>query len=299
MLAIVIPYYKISFFNETLLSLANQTNKKFRVYIGNDNSPQDPIELIKYYQEHFNITYKKFNNNLGKKSLSKQWERCIDLVKDEDWIMVLCDDDYLEDTVVDAWYKHFNEFNGKTKVVRFASQMKYEGDKESTFVYKHPKWEKAERSYYRKLKRLTRSSLSEHIFLKESYLKYKFYDYPLGWYSDDRAWLEFSENLPIYTINDAQIYIRSFSESISGKEDNLHLKRISSSQFFKYLVYNKLNVFSKEEKNMIIKNYTDRTLIVRNLKLKEWVYLFYLHINNFTIHSFNKFLKTFIKSFIN
>jgi hypothetical protein len=211
--------------------------------------------------------------------------------------MILGDDDYLENTVVAAWYKRFNEFNGKTKVVRFASQMRYEDSSEMSIVYTHPKWEKSEKSYYRKLKGLTRSSLSEYIFLKESYLKYKFYDFPLGWYSDDRAWLEFSENFPIYTNNDAIIYIRSFSESISGKEDNLHLKRISSSQFFKYLVYNKLNVFSKEERNVIVKNYTDRTLIVRNLKLKEWVYLLYLQINNFTKHSFNKFLKAFFKSF--
>ena len=47
MLAIVIPYYKIAFFEETLKSLANQTNKQFIVYIGDDASKDDPTFLLK------------------------------------------------------------------------------------------------------------------------------------------------------------------------------------------------------------------------------------------------------------
>lgn len=41
MLAIVIPYYKITFFEDTLESLAHQTDKRFKVYIGDDASPKN------------------------------------------------------------------------------------------------------------------------------------------------------------------------------------------------------------------------------------------------------------------
>ena len=68
MLAIVIPYYKKLFFKQTLDSLVNQTNKNFRVYIGNDNSPEDPSSIIEEYKSKLNLIYKSFNNNLGKKS---------------------------------------------------------------------------------------------------------------------------------------------------------------------------------------------------------------------------------------
>jgi hypothetical protein len=34
MLAIIIPYYKLTFFLATLESLANQTDNRFTVYIG-------------------------------------------------------------------------------------------------------------------------------------------------------------------------------------------------------------------------------------------------------------------------
>ena len=42
MLAIIIPYFKLLFFEETLQSLAIQTDKRFKVYIGDDASPEDP-----------------------------------------------------------------------------------------------------------------------------------------------------------------------------------------------------------------------------------------------------------------
>ncbi len=35
MLAIVIPYYKLTFFEYTLQSLAKQTNQRFKVYVVN------------------------------------------------------------------------------------------------------------------------------------------------------------------------------------------------------------------------------------------------------------------------
>ena len=46
MLAIVIPYYNMQFFEETLQSLSSQSDQRFRVYIGNDASPDNPEFLI-------------------------------------------------------------------------------------------------------------------------------------------------------------------------------------------------------------------------------------------------------------
>ena len=57
MLAIVIPYYNYEFFKETLDSLANQTNKNFKVYIGDDASTNNPLELINNYKEKINLDF--------------------------------------------------------------------------------------------------------------------------------------------------------------------------------------------------------------------------------------------------
>ena len=171
MLAIVIPYYKLSTFEETLVSLVNQTNKDFKVYIGDDASLENPEHILEKYKEKFQFKYHRFTDNLGKTSLVKQWDRCIAMAESEVWIMVLGDDDCLEANVVQTFYNNYNEFRDKTNVVRFASKMVYDKDKTVSEIYEHPVWEKPKDSFYRKHKCFTRSSLSEHVFLKKTILK--------------------------------------------------------------------------------------------------------------------------------
>ncbi|MBJ7880582.1 glycosyltransferase [Gelidibacter salicanalis] len=298
MLAIVIPYYKLKFFEATLKSLSNQSDKRFKVYIGDDASPDHPTRLIKEHEKQIELVYKRFENNLGGISLIKQWERCIEMTTDERWIMVLGDDDVLDVNVVQLWYQNFNTFNKHSNVIRFATRMIYEKNQTISKLYIHPEWEYSECSYHRKLKFATRSSLSEYIFLKESWATHKFYDYPLAWHSDDRAWLEFSEDLPIYTINEGVVYIRDSNVSISGKQDNIHVKRTASAMFYKFLVDQKLNRFEKFQRFDIVKGYLERTLNVRQFTFKEWCFLWIWHLRNYNVKSFYKFLMTFVKALI-
>jgi glycosyltransferase involved in cell wall biosynthesis len=71
MLAIIIPYYKLTFFEATLQSLAHQIDKRFKVYIGDDASPEDPSELLEKYQGKFDFVYHRFDSNLGGISLTQ------------------------------------------------------------------------------------------------------------------------------------------------------------------------------------------------------------------------------------
>ena len=65
MLAIIIPFYKLTYFEETLQSLANQTDKRFKVYIGDDSSPENPLDLLGKFKEKFDFVYYKFDKNVG------------------------------------------------------------------------------------------------------------------------------------------------------------------------------------------------------------------------------------------
>ena len=71
MLAIVIPYYKRTFFEETLQCLVNHTNQRFKVYIGDDASPENPSELLKKQKGRFDFVYLSFEQNIGGKSLTQ------------------------------------------------------------------------------------------------------------------------------------------------------------------------------------------------------------------------------------
>ena len=93
-LAIIIPAYKPDYLAETLESLTKQTNKDFIVYIGDDASPYDLKSIVDEFSSKLNIVYKRFEDNLGSKSLTKQWERCIEL-SNEDWVWLFSDEDLL------------------------------------------------------------------------------------------------------------------------------------------------------------------------------------------------------------
>ena len=298
MLAIVIPYFKHTFFEATLASLAAQTDKRFKVYIGDDASPENPSKLLNEFQGNFDFVYHRFEKNLGSVSLTKQWERCIDLSEKEEWLMILGDDDFLGETVIELWNKNFDAFYKKAEVIRFATKMIVQETNKVTETFLHPVWEVATESYYRKFRHLTRSSLSEYVFSRKTFLKYGFHDYPLAWNSDDHAWLDFSDSKPIYTINEGLVYFRLSTLNISGKQDNNYVKSLSVISFYRFLVVNKLKFYTIAQKEKIIRFYENEINKQRKLKLSEWFLLSYFYLKYFNFYSIKKFSKRFLKSIL-
>lgn len=251
-LAIVIPYFKIQFFEECLQSLYSQTNKNFNIYIGNDNSPDDPKNLINEFEGELNIIYKNFENNLGKISLVNQWERCLELVNEETWIMILGDDDKISSDCVDSFYKSLDKVNfERCDVIRFASQKIDKNGDLSSPIFKHPLHENSKDFIFRKFRGETRSSLSEYIFKKKAIFKTKFKEFPLGWHSDDLAILECSKFERIYSINDAVVYFRNSGVNITSLKSNLIDKNEASFRFYIYLLKVRADNFNIKEKRIL------------------------------------------------
>ncbi|WP_281228097.1 glycosyltransferase family 2 protein [Flavobacterium aquiphilum] len=298
MLAIIIPYYKFTFFEATLQSLAKQTCQNFKVYIGNDASPEDPSMLLEKYKGKFDFVYHRFETNLGGAALTKQWERCIALSGNEEWIMILGDDDVLGDNVVEAFYENLPEIEQEgSNVVRFATQVIDEITNSTSKVFVNPKFEKAVDFYCRRDLGLVRCSLSEHIFRKKSYLNYSFQDYPLAWHSDDYAWIQFAENKPIFAINNEKVWIRVSNESLTGSTTNLKDKRIAESMFYMDLVKHNLNLFKRGTRFQFLMKAEVSIKKYRKLSLKEWHILFLKYVQNFKFIPFFKFTRRFLKSF--
>lgn len=253
MLAIVIPYYKLSFFNETLLSLANQTDKRFKVYIGDDASPENCSSLLEENKDKFDFKYKKFKDNLGRISLVKHWERCIAMTGDEDWLMILGDDDVLGNNVVRSFYKRIIQINiSNLKVIRF-STIKIDKDSNPiSKVFTHPEIEKSTDFYMRLLEGKTRSSLSEYIFSKPTLQIKKFKNFPLAWYSDILAVLEFSNFENVFSINLDKVYVRISDKSISGSPYFVKEKYKASALFYGHIIKN-INKFNSSNRDFILK----------------------------------------------
>lgn len=291
MLAIIIPYYKLVFFEQTLLSLANQKDKRFRVYIGDDASPENCDYLLTKYKGKFDFNYHRFDENLGRFSLTQHWERCIALSNDEEWLMILGDDDYLEENVVVAFYKDLETFRNKTNLVRFSSKIFRQESNIFSKLYTHPVWEKASDSYFRKFQFLTMSSLSEYIFKRESYDKFNFNNFPLAWYSDDMAWFEFSDNKEIYTINEAVVVFRFSNYNISGREDNEVDKEYAKFLFYKKIIKTQLYKFDVFQREKIVLEFGITAIAQNRLDLGVFSNVVFKLFKNGSFYALAKFIR--------
>ena len=255
-LAIIIPFYKKKYFRKTLEFLKNQSNRNFSVYIGNDNSPENIDALLTEFSGFFDFSYHNFDTNLGGTNLVAQWDRCIALSENEEFLMILGDDDILEENVVEQFYRFIENTNFQNvDVIRFASQLIDENDTEISNVYENPELEKAADSFMRVIKGNGRSSLSEHIFSRKSYEKHGFKSFPVAFGSDNVAWLEFPEMGNIYSINSAKVLVRISGEHLSSITDSaLALKRTEGIHLFtKYIIENYSTYFTCEDRILILK----------------------------------------------
>lgn len=281
MLAIVIPFYKLTFFEETLQSLSIQTDKRFKVYIGDDASPENPSVLLQKYKGQFDFMYHRFEENQGSLSLVKQWDRCIALTGEEEWLLVLCDDDTLSNTCIADFYTCLPEIEGHDcKVIRFASIINDVVQQKVSALHTHPKLEKSTDFFCRRFKNQTRSSLSEYIFKKKAYQKYGFYNYELAWYADDRAWLEFSEFKEIYSINSSYLSFRLSEENISRANYKMEIKGQSTIKFFKEFLMKNLLKFKRDQRHDLLLYYEQIIYKQDRVNFTFWIDLFLLFIIN-------------------
>ena len=293
MLSIIIPYYKLTFFEYTLKSLAAQTCQDFKVYIGDDASPEDPSKLLEKYKGKFDFEYYRFETNLGNVSLTQQWERCIALSDTEPWLMIFGDDDVLGEKAVEEFYKNLEEIETiGCNVVRFATQKINEFGICISDIYIHPKIENALDFLFRK----TRSSLSEYVFKKEKVLEIGFKDFPFGWFSDVLAVLEFSDFGKIWSLNTMLIYIRVSNKSISGNRNLERYKKEAGFNFSTYLLLNFSEKFNIVQKDYILRR-AHLSFLDNKSNISFFIRITLLHLKKMWILDYLKFLYNIFKRF--
>jgi glycosyltransferase involved in cell wall biosynthesis len=290
MLAIIIPFYKLTFLESTLQSLADQTDKRFKVYIGDDASPEDCISLLQKFEGQFEFVYHRFESNLGGISLTQQWERCVALSENEEWIMILGDDDILGENLVGEFYKNYNSLENYN-VLRFAVLKINEKGEPLSSLYTNSVIESSKNI----LLNNKRCSLSEYVFKKEKLLKTGFRDFPLAWWSDVLAVLEFSNFGDIYSINEASAFVRISEISISGNQSNEVEKEKATYLFYYYLLKYKFRYFSSSEIDFLLEKVSKRFLNNRkNLGMFYEISTLYLRKGEF--FKFLQFLNKIINS---
>jgi glycosyltransferase involved in cell wall biosynthesis len=267
-LAIVIPAYKNTYFDQALLSIENQTNKNFTLYIGDDCSPDNLYSIVKKYEDKIQIVYKHFNENLGGKNLVSQWERCIDLVGDEEWIWLFSDDDMIDSTCVEHFYntlKRFPDFD----LFHFNVIQIDEYQNKFNIFFEFPEILTSEDFLINKLLVGHFSTVVEYIFRKSHFHKLdRFQSFDLAWYSDDATWIKLGKNRGIRNIANSNVYWRKSPFNISTNNwdpEILERKYYAQLEFTKWAYTNANQKYIQINTNIL--NHKLKTSFFRSIKI--------------------------------
>lgn len=298
-LTIVITYYNIRFLEETLASLKNQSDKKFKVLIANDKSPDDPKDLIDKYLIGIDYEYVSFENNLGGEDLTKQWKRCLDHVKTP-YFLILGDDDFLSLNTVKSFNEMMKCFYGQ-KVFRLTIQRIDKDSKKIGNLITYVDEETSIDFIIKRSKYEVKSSLGEYIFLLDKYKEYGIRSYPKAFFSDNMMVLEFSDFGKIKNIENAISYIRTSEFSISGNKNNISSVDAAGSIFF----YELLNEYSShfinknidsfipwlfyglKEKSVGYNEMNMISLIIRKIGFRNLINYYVVKLKNFSSRKIN------------
>ena len=218
-------------------SLERQTCKNFKLFIGNDASPENPENLIKETLKTTDFIYKEYTDNVGSQNLVKQWERCIQDCGITEWFQILGDDDVISENFVKEFYNNIEVIDSeRSNVIKYSQRWIDESGKPFKEYSVQPKLLSALENWKEKYIKGQRSSLSEHIFRKSAYEKVKFRHFPLAWGTDDLAVFEISGTAPVYFISDAKVEVRISSQSISGSGELYLEKQRHAISFETYFI---------------------------------------------------------------
>ena len=246
-LGIVIPYYKINFFEETIKSLAKQTDKRFTLYIGNDNSPNDPLPVIEKYFERKDYNYFNYKKNVGGQNLALQWERILENVT-EPWFQILGDDDMISENFVEEFYLSLPEVEeNNISVIRYSQHWIDESNNKTNdntvFLKLISSKENWESKYFKGI----RSSLSEYVFKRKTFNKYGFHHFPLAWFTDDLAVLQCSEKTGVFFIGSAEVMVRISHLNISNNS-GLNAEKDDANYLYEAFILNNYSHLFTNEK---------------------------------------------------
>jgi len=239
-LAIVIPAYKSQFIKAALDSICNQTNLNFSLYVGDDHSPENLEGIVSLYSDKVNLTYKRFDENLGGNNLVSHWNRCIELTQGEEWVWLFSDDDIMDSTCVENFYHSlslddsFNIYHYNINVI----------DKDDNILLVGAEFPSVMTTQDFLLERSAgriKSYVVEYIFNRKILDRTSgFIDFPTAWHSDEATVLHASKCLGIKTIDNCKVNWRYSAYNITPNlsEKKIVDKKVQASLEFSIWVHN-------------------------------------------------------------
>ena len=183
-LAIIVPAYKAKFLREALASIAAQTDQRFQLYIFDDASPEPIAAVAGEFAGRRPFHFHRFEDNLGKKSLVGQWERCLRRTC-EPWVWIFSDDDVMEAGCVASFHAELDRTQSAHDLYRFNTRWIDEAGARILESPQHPHTENGADFLMARLAKNRHATLQEIIFSRQAWESVGgIPDFPLGWHSD-------------------------------------------------------------------------------------------------------------------
>jgi len=215
-LAIVIPAYKGDYLAKTLACLVRQTDQRFNLYICDDASPADIQGIARSALGTRPYIYKRFETNLGGKSIARHWNRCVTQVS-ESWVWTFSDDDLMDDNCVEAFYKSVESDSETANVLCFGLWVVDEDDKITAPVTIDLGQETWLEFAYSNLMGWCTTCVQNLIFRRSAFEKVGgFLDLPLGWRSDSATVIAVGRFGTIRQVRGPRVLWRSSRQHISS-----------------------------------------------------------------------------------
>lgn len=265
-LAIIIPAYKSRFFEKALISLANQTCKDFTLYIGNDASKEDISSIVEKYNSKLNIVYHYFNDNLGGKSLTHQWERCIALSKNEEYIWLFSDDDEISEDAVAAFYSEIDNANNYFDLYRFDLNIINEYN-EITYGCIYSDLQDVKDFFRNRVYGSEYSCITQYIFKRSVYQDNKgFISFQMAWFSDDASIIRFGKSKGIKKISNGNVKWRLAKDvNITSSHQFDNQKAKSVFEYAKWFNNNLNHLYEKNDFNKLKKRFLSNRMLYNPL----------------------------------
>lgn len=276
-IAVIIPAYKDTYLLNTLISINNQTDKKFNLYICNDSSPYNIEKVLADFKKinKIHFEYIKFENNLGGSDLIQHWNRCINQIKNEEWIWLFSDDDLMEDNCIRDLNHQIN-LGIKEDVIHFNINIIDNQDKLIRKTNAYPD-HLSSADFFKKLYSWKIEARMPEFVLRRSTFEEKkgFVNFDLAWRSDNATIIKLAHPNGIKSIDTSRINWRYSNENISGI-NNLSMIRRKQDSTIKF--FNWMDSFLKATKQKypfgrIYRNIIfSKFLYIRQLNNPEYVF---------------------------
>lgn len=211
----VLPAYKIDYLKDAIDSILAQSYTDYELIIVDDVSPDDIFSVVQKCKNN-HIRFYRNQENIGKKNLVKNWNKCIMHAKG-DYIILASDDDLYHPSFLQQINKRVEEYPDvdivRSRVNRIDSDGKITDIEQvyksflsfSEFVFY---WSKG-----------IINCIANYAFKRTALLEAGgFVDMPCAWYSDDITVVNMSEK-GIAITDEALFYFRTSDKSVSWTFD--------------------------------------------------------------------------------